>query len=86
MALAKLPAEIISIEFLNVHYRGEVFSGEPTTALALVVSADVAGVAARSVASCASKPGRFSMLGSIATLSVTTELKLRSEKEKPITC
>ena len=45
MALAKLPAERISIEFLNVHYRGEVFSGEPTTALVLVVSADVTGVA-----------------------------------------
>ena len=33
-----------------------------------------------------SKPSRFSMLGSITTLSITTELILRSEKEKSITC
>ncbi len=32
----------------------------------------------------ASKPGQVSMLGSIATLSMTTELKLRSEKDKRV--
>ena len=44
------------------------------------------GMELRVNATRTSKPVTFSMLGSIATLSVTAELKLRAEKEKSITC
>lgn len=49
---ATISAEIVGEEFLNVHHRGEVFSGEPplTSAAVGVSLAEVAGVAARCVA------------------------------------
>ena len=50
---AELLAERVSIEFLNVHHRGEVFAREPALALAAIAFSDVAGIPSRSIAACA---------------------------------
>lgn len=44
-SLGHLLAEIVGEELAYVHHRGEVFSGEPASATAFVVAANVAGVA-----------------------------------------
>ena len=50
---AELLTEGVGVELLNVHHGGEVFAREPTLAFTTIGSANVAGVASRSIAPCA---------------------------------
>lgn len=47
---AELLTEGVGVELLNVHHGGEVFAREPTLAFTTIGSANVAGVASRSIA------------------------------------
>ena len=50
--IAKLSTEVVGVELLDIHNRGEVFAREPAAAFAHLVAADVARITARSFTSC----------------------------------